>query len=56
MSVSLEEVLESAGFKCATNPDDARWFLSQVSDFEESKEKAEEVVEAEQDDDFDNLV
>lgn len=56
MSVSLQEVLESAGFKCTTNPDDAKWFLSQVSDFEEIKEKAEEVVEAEEDAEFDNLV
>ena len=45
MSVSLQEVLESAGFDIKNNKDDALWLLGQQSDFEELCEQAEEVID-----------
>lgn len=44
MSVSLLEVIESAGYDIKTI-DDARWLLSKQSEFEELIEQAETVVE-----------
>lgn len=46
MSVSLQEVLESAGFDISKNIDDARWLISQKDEFEELVEKAEDLEEA----------
>lgn len=44
MSVSLREVIESAGYDLST-VDDARWLISQESDWDELLEQAEELVE-----------
>ena len=43
MSVSLLEVIESAGYDITTK-DDANWLLSKQNEFEELIEQAEEVV------------
>lgn len=43
MSVSLQEVLVSAGFDITKNIDDAKWFLGKRKEFEELLEKAEEL-------------
>lgn len=48
MSVSLLEVLESAGYDISTK-EDARWLLSKQSEFEELIEQAQEVVEGDED-------
>lgn len=45
MSVSLSEVLESAGYDIKNNVDDAKWLLGQVYEFESLCEKADECVE-----------
>lgn len=45
MSVSLQEVLESAGYDIIENIDDARWLLSQQDEFGTLIEKAEECEE-----------
>lgn len=45
MSVSLQEVLESAGYDIKNNPEDASWLLAQKNEFEELVEKAEETRE-----------
>ncbi|MBQ1569607.1 MAG: hypothetical protein IIZ78_00680 [Clostridiales bacterium] len=42
MSVSLSEVLTAAGYDIKNNIEDARWFLSRVSEFEELQEDAED--------------
>ena len=42
MCVSLQEVLESAGYDIKNNPEDASWLLSQKNEFEELCEKAGE--------------
>lgn len=42
MSVSLQEVLENAGYDIKNNPEDAMWLLAQKNEFEELCEKAEE--------------
>ena len=44
MSVSLQEVLESAGYRVDKDPKDASWFLSQLADIDELKEKASDVM------------
>lgn len=46
MSVSLQEVIEAAGYDLNT-VEDASWFLSKVSEFEELVTAAEDLVEAE---------
>lgn len=46
MSVSLQEVLENAGYDIENNPEDASWLLSRAGEFEELCEKAEEVKES----------
>jgi hypothetical protein len=43
MSVSLSEVLTAAGYDIKNNIKDARWFLSQVSEFEELQESANDL-------------
>lgn len=43
MSVSLLEVLESAGFDVKNNIEDARWLLAQESDFDELIESANDL-------------
>lgn len=45
MSVSILEVIEAGGYDLATE-DDAKWLLSQVNQFEELVEKAEDMLEA----------
>ena len=42
MSVSLQEVLENAGYDIKNNPEDAMWLLAQKNEFEELCETAEE--------------
>lgn len=44
MSVSIKEVIESAGYDLTTL-DDARWLVSQEADFDELIEAAEELIE-----------
>lgn len=43
MSVSLLEVLESAGYDIKNNVEDARWLLSQESEFNDLVEMAGEL-------------
>lgn len=45
MSVSILEVLESAGYDIKNNVNDANWLLSQKNEFEELCEEAEELNE-----------
>lgn len=58
MSVSLEGVLEQAGYNITTSKEDAIWFLAQQDEFERLKEIAEDTVdrleeeEEEEDDDY----
>jgi len=47
MSVSLIECIEAAGFDLTTL-DDANWLLSKESEWDELVERAEELVEAEE--------
>ena len=44
MSVSLREVIEHSGYDLTT-ADDARWLLSNRTEFEQLVEEAEELVE-----------
>ena len=56
MSVSLEEVIESAGYSITTSKEDAIWLLSQQDEFERLKEIAEDTIdrlEKEEEDDDD---
>ena len=43
MSVSLQEVLENAGFDVENDYDDALWLLEQQSDFDELIESAKDL-------------
>ena len=45
MSVSLLEVIEAGGYDLST-PEDAAWLISQVNQFEELVEEAEDMLEA----------
>lgn len=45
MSVSLENVIESAGYNITTSKEDAIWLLAQQDEFERLKEIAEDTVE-----------
>lgn len=45
MCVSLQEVLEGAGYNVVNDPNDAEWFLGQRNDFEKLYERAETLVE-----------
>lgn len=45
MSVSLLEVIEAGGYDLST-PEDAKWLLAQVNQFEELVVKAEDMLEA----------
>ena len=45
MSVSILEVIEAGGYDLNT-PEDAAWLISQVNQFEELVEKAEDMLEA----------
>ena len=49
MSVSLLEVIEHGGYNLDT-VEDARWLLATQSEYEDLIEKAEEVVESEDED------
>ena len=51
MSVSLQEVLESAGYDIKNNTDDAIWLLSKQSEFEELVEECEDFVDNQEDED-----
>lgn len=50
MGVSIAEVIEHGGYDLTTL-EDAQWLLSKQSEFEELVEQAEEVIEAEEDND-----
>lgn len=45
MSVSILEVIEAGGYDLST-PEDAKWLLAQVNQFEELVVKAEDMLEA----------
>lgn len=45
MSVSLQEVLEQAGYNIHKDREDAIWLLSKQDEFEELVEICEEVIE-----------
>lgn len=45
MSVSLDEVLFSAGYDIRNNVEDAQWLLSQRGDFEELCDIADGTIE-----------
>lgn len=45
MSVSIEGVINRAGYNPAKDIDDAKWLLCQKDEFEEMYERAEELVE-----------
>lgn len=44
MSVSIQEVIEAAGYDLSTR-DDANWLLSQRSEFDDLIEEAEATIE-----------
>ena len=46
MSVSLEEILSSSGYKVSDNIRDAQWLLSKVPEFEQLIVEAEDLIEA----------
>ena len=48
MSVSILEVIEAGGYDLTTL-EDAEWLLCQVNEFEELVEKAQDLVDDEQD-------
>ena len=50
MSVTLQEVLESAGYDIKHNKEDAQWLLSQQDEFEELCEDAEDLLDEEEED------
>lgn len=50
MSVSIQEVLEQAGYDIKHNIDDAQWLLSQQDEFEELCEEAEELIDESEED------
>lgn len=50
MSVSLQEVLESAGYDITNNREDAIWLISKQDEFEELIEKCDEIIEEEDED------
>ena len=52
MSVSLYEVLTSAGFEVTENPEDAQWLLSKRNEFEELLEQAEELLDEEEENEY----
>lgn len=54
MSVSLEEVIEQAGYSITTNKEDAIWFLAQQDEFERLKEIAEDTIERLEDEEEDD--
>ena len=45
MSVSISEVLSSAGYEQASDPGDARWLLGQTDNLSELFEQAEACIE-----------
>ena len=45
MSVTLEEVIEQAGYNITTNKEDALWLLAQQDEFERMVEIAEDTIE-----------
>lgn len=48
MSVSLQEVLEGAGYDVLHNREDAEWLLGQEDDFDELCEGAQDFLEREE--------
>ena len=51
MSVSLQEVLESAGYDIKNNVDDAIWLLSKQDEFEKLIEECEDFVDNQESED-----
>lgn len=45
MSVSLQEVLENAGYHVESDLNDAQWLLAQTDEFEELKDRAFALIE-----------
>lgn len=45
MSMSLEQVINEAGYDIDTSVEDATWLLSQVNKFEELVVRAEDFIE-----------
>ena len=45
MSVSLTEVINSAGYDPANNIEDAEWFFAQYNDYDELASKAQELLD-----------
>lgn len=45
MSVTLEEVIEQAGYNITNNKEDALWLLAQQDEFERLKEIAEDTMD-----------
>ena len=45
MSISITEVLSSAGYEPASDPGDARWIIGQRDTWEELLEQAEACIE-----------
>lgn len=45
MSVSLQEVLENAGYDIKNNLDDAIWLVSRQDEFEELIEECEDMID-----------
>lgn len=45
MSVSLTEVINSAGYDPAHNVDDAKWLFSQYNDYDDLSSQAQELLD-----------
>lgn len=54
MSVSLQEVLENAGYDIENNLDDAIWLMSKQNEFEELIETCKEIIDKAEDEDEDD--
>lgn len=53
MSVSIQEVLEQAGYDIKHNREDAQWLLSQQDEFEELCEDAEDLIDESEEEYYD---
>ena len=45
MSVSITEILEDAGYDIRNNKEDAEWLLSQIDDFGDLVDEADDCIE-----------
>lgn len=45
MSVSLTEVINSAGYDPVNDIDDAKWFFAQFNDYDELASRAQELID-----------